>query len=68
MGYFFGFKLHIVINCKGELLNFMINPDNTDDRVPLKKSHLYKHSKENSMLTNDASQRIDTHPFYGRTP
>ena len=24
MGYFFGFKLHIVINEKGELLNFVI--------------------------------------------
>lgn len=36
MGYFFGFKLHIVINDKGELLNFVITPGNTDDREPLK--------------------------------
>ena len=36
MGYFFGFKLHIVINEKGELLNFVITPGNTDDREPLR--------------------------------
>ncbi len=36
MGYFFGFKLHIVINDKGELINFMITQGNVDDREPLK--------------------------------
>lgn len=36
MGYFFGFKLHLVINEKGELLNFIITPGNADDREPLK--------------------------------
>ncbi|NJN24819.1 MAG: IS982 family transposase [Cyclobacteriaceae bacterium] len=36
MGYFFGFKLHIVINDKGELLNFVITQGNVDDREPLK--------------------------------
>ncbi len=35
MGYFFGFKLHLVINDKGEILSFMITPGNTDDREPL---------------------------------
>ena len=39
MGYFFGVKLHIVINDKGELLNFVITPGNIDDREPL-KNHL----------------------------
>ena len=38
MGWFFGFKLHIIINDKGELLNFMITPANTDDRDPLKNA------------------------------
>ena len=38
MGWFFGFKLHIIINDKGELLNFMITPANTDDREPLKNA------------------------------
>jgi len=42
MGYFFGFKLHIVINDKGELLNFVITPGNTDDREPLKSPSFIK--------------------------
>ena len=42
MGYFFGFKLHIVINDKGEILNFMITPGNTDDREPLKDKSFIK--------------------------
>lgn len=36
MGYFYGFKLHFVINDNGEILNFVITPGNTDDRGPLK--------------------------------
>jgi len=36
MGYFFGFKLHIVVNDIGELLGFSITPGNVDDRQPLK--------------------------------
>ena len=36
MGWFFGFKLHIIVNDKGEILNFVITPGNTDDREPLK--------------------------------
>ncbi len=35
MGWFFGFKLHIVINHKGELMAVKITPGNTDDRKPL---------------------------------
>ncbi len=35
MGWFFGFKLHIICNEKGEILNFMITPANIDDRKPL---------------------------------
>ena len=37
MGWFHGFKLHIVINDKGEILNFTITQANVDDRTPLKK-------------------------------
>jgi len=36
MGYFFGFKLHFIINDKGEILSFVITPGNVDDREPLK--------------------------------
>ena len=36
MGWFFGFKLHLICNEKGELLNFMITPGDIDDMEPLK--------------------------------
>ena len=35
MGWFFGFKLHLICNEKGELLNFMITTGDVDDRKPL---------------------------------
>ena len=35
MGFFFGFKLHLVVNDKGEMLNFVITKGNVDDREPL---------------------------------
>lgn len=37
MGWFHGFKLHIIINDKGEILNFTITQANVDDRTPLKQ-------------------------------
>lgn len=35
--WFFGFKLHLVVNERGELLNFTLTPGNTDDRQPVPK-------------------------------
>jgi hypothetical protein len=35
LGWFFGFKLHIIINDKGEILSFVITQGNVDDRQPL---------------------------------
>ena len=35
MGWFFGFKLHLIINDRGEILNFMFTPGNVDDRQTL---------------------------------
>jgi hypothetical protein len=37
MGWFHGFKLHSIINDKGEILNFTITQATIDDRTPLKK-------------------------------
>lgn len=37
MGWFFGFKLHLVINEGGELLGFQLTPGNVDDRTPVKQ-------------------------------
>jgi hypothetical protein len=42
MGWFYGFKLHIVINDKGDILNFMITQANVDDREPLKTENFLK--------------------------
>jgi len=36
MGWFFGFKLHLIINEKGELLNAILTPGNVDDRTPVR--------------------------------
>lgn len=35
MGWFYGFKLHILINDKGELMAFKITQGNVDDRKPV---------------------------------
>lgn len=37
MGWFFGFKLHLIVNDIGELVSLQITPGNTDDRKPLPK-------------------------------
>lgn len=36
MGWFFGFKLHIIVNEVGELLAFKVTRGNTHDQVPVK--------------------------------
>ena len=41
MGWFFGFKLHIVINDKGEILDFLFTQANVDDRAPLKDKNFH---------------------------
>jgi hypothetical protein len=35
MGWFYGFKLHLVINDRGELLGLCLTPGNVDDRRPV---------------------------------
>ena len=42
LGWFYGFKLHIIINDKGEILDFIITPGNIDDRKPLSDMNLHK--------------------------
>ena len=43
MGWFYGFKLHLVVNDQGELLAFYLSPGNMDDRKPVPKlaRHLF---------------------------
>lgn len=35
MGWFFGFKLHAIVNSQGELVRLKLTPGNIDDRKPL---------------------------------
>lgn len=42
MGWFYGFKLHLIINDKGEILSFTITQANADDREPLKNEGFLK--------------------------
>ena len=37
MGWFYGFKLHTIMNSKGELIRLKLTPGNVDDRKPLLK-------------------------------
>lgn len=40
MGWFFGFKLHLAVNDRGELLACCLTPGNVDDRTPV--AHMVK--------------------------
>jgi hypothetical protein len=51
IGWFFGFKLHLIINDKGEILDFMLTQGNVDDREPLK--HKSFHDKIFGKLFGD---------------
>jgi hypothetical protein len=42
IGWFFGFKLHIIINDMGEIIDFMFTQGNIDDREPLKNKAFHK--------------------------
>lgn len=35
MGWFYGFKLHLIVNDRGQLLTFYLTPGNVDDRKPV---------------------------------
>ena len=37
IGWFFGFKVHLIINDRGELLGIRVTPGNVDDRSPVLK-------------------------------
>jgi hypothetical protein len=37
VGWFYGFKLHLVVNDRGELLAFCLTPGNCDDRRPVSR-------------------------------
>lgn len=42
LGWFFGLKLHIIINDKGEILTFLLTSGTVDDREPLKSKRFHE--------------------------
>jgi len=42
IGWFYGFKLHLVTNDLGQVVDFMLTPGNVDDRKPLKIERFIK--------------------------
>lgn len=42
MGWFFGFKLHLIVNEIGQIIDFQITQANGDDRQPLKDGNILK--------------------------
>jgi len=70
-GWFYGFKLHLVVDDKGEILSFMITRGNVDDRTPvptLVKNYLgklfgdkgYVSKKLTELLSQDNVELITT--------
>ena len=41
LGWFYGFKLHLVSNDKGQIVDFLITKANVDDRYPLKNKNFH---------------------------
>lgn len=42
IGYFYGFKLHLIVNEIGEIVDFQITQANVDDREPVKQGNILK--------------------------
>lgn len=63
MGWFFGFKLHLIINDKGKIFNFMFTLGNVDGREPLKQGRFWRTSKGNSVQTKDISDKAYSRIF-----
>ena len=60
MGWYFGFKLHLIVNDQGELLAFRVSPGEVDDRNPVEQmaqelwGHLYGDRGYISKVLHDA--------------
>jgi len=63
IGYFFGFKLHLIVNDQGEIIEFVITPGNIDDRQPLKDGNFLnkisgKLFGDNGYLSKDLVEKL----------
>ena len=64
IGWFYGFKLHLVVNTEGELLSVMFTPANTDDRKPVVKwtQHLSgKLYADKGYISQELADTLKTH-------
>ena len=50
LGWFYGFKLHIITNDCGGIIDFMITKGNVDDRKPLRFKAFIKNCSVNSLV------------------
>lgn len=57
MGWFFGFKLHLIINDKGEILNFMFTPGNVDGWEALRQDKFLA-NKRKAMVRIDYGYKV----------
>ena len=60
-GWFYGFKLHFVVNDSGEPVSFCLTPANTDDRppVPVLAKHLFgKLFSDRGYLSEKLTQQL----------
>ena len=51
LGWFYGFKLHLVCNDKGQIIDFLLTKANVDDRYPLKNKNF--HDKISAKIYGD---------------
>lgn len=58
-GQVLGFKLHLIINDKGEIFNFMFTPGNVDDREPLKQDRFLENIKGKPCVINILSKNTN---------
>jgi hypothetical protein len=57
MGWFFGFKQHLIINDKGEILSFYLSKGNVDDRNAKTITTMTKISSKNCLETKAIYQK-----------
>ena len=63
MGWFFGFKLHLIYNERGKILNFMITQGDVDDRKPLEYKTFIDLYMVSYLVTRATSVRVSFKGF-----
>ena len=58
MGWVYGFKLHLVINAAGEIIQAMLTPANTNDRAPLAREAFARLAGDKGYISRALSERL----------